>query len=110
MERGDIYLVSLDPSAGHEQQSKRPVFVVTPAKFNSITQVPVVLPITRGGDFARTRGFAVSLEGAGLKTTGIVRCDQPRALDLRAREGRRLERAPKPVIDEVLAKLSTLFE
>ena len=110
MERGDIYLVSLDPSSGHEQQGKRPVLVVTPAKFNSVTQVPVVLPITRGGDFARTQGFAVTLEGAGLKTTGIVRCDQPRALDLRARGGRRLERVPKPVVDEVLAKLSTLFE
>jgi mRNA interferase ChpB len=110
MERGDIYLVSLDPSSGHEQQGKRPVLVVTPAKFNSVTQVPVVLPITRGGDFARTQGFAVTLDGAGLKTTGIVRCDQPRALDLRARGGRRLERVPKPVIDEVLAKLSTLFE
>ena len=110
MERGDIYLVSLDPSSGHEQQGKRPVLVVTPATFNSVTQVPVVLPITRGGGFARTQGFAVTLEGAGLKTTGIVRCDQPRALDLRARGGRRLERVPKPVIDDVLAKLSTLFE
>jgi mRNA interferase ChpB len=29
MERGDIYLVSLDPSAGHEQQGKRPVLVVS---------------------------------------------------------------------------------
>jgi len=110
MERGDIYLVSLDPSSGHEQQGKRPVLIVTPGKFNSLTQVPVVLPITRGGDFARTRGFAVALDGAGLKTTGIVRCDQPRALDLRARGGRRLERAPKLVVDEVLAKVATLFE
>lgn len=110
MERGDIYLVSLDPSSGHEQQGKQPVLVVTPGKFNSLTQVPVVLPITRGGDFARTRGFAVTLDGSGLKTTGIVRCDQPRALDLRARGGRKLERVPNTVIDEVLAKVVTLFE
>lgn len=110
MERGDIYLVSLDPSSGHEQQGRRPVLVVTPARFNALTQVPVVLPITRGGDFARTQGFAVDLIGANLKTTGIVRCDQPRALDLRARGGRRLERVPETVMDEVLAKVVTLFE
>jgi mRNA interferase ChpB len=110
MERGDIYLVSLDPSSGHEQQGKRPVLVVTPGKFNALTQVPVVLPITRGGNFARTRGFAVALTGTNLKTTGIVRCDQPRALDLRARGGRKLERVPEAVIDEVLAKVATLFE
>jgi mRNA interferase ChpB len=110
MERGDIYLVSLDPSSGHEQQGKRLVLVVTPAKFNTLTQVPVVLPITRGGDFSRTQGFAVNLMGANLKTTGIVRCDHPRALDLRARAGRRLERVPETVMDEVLAKVVTLFE
>lgn len=110
MERGDIYLVSLDPTSGHEQQGKRPVLVVTPGKFNRFTGVPVVLPITSGGNFARTAGFAVSLTGAGTKTTGIVRCDQPRALDLRARAGKKLEAVPDAIIDEVLAKLAPLFE
>jgi mRNA interferase ChpB len=76
MERGDIYLVSLDPTVGHEQQGKRPVLVVSPGKFNRLTRMPVVLPITTGGDFARTAGFAVSLIGAGTRTTGVVRCDQ----------------------------------
>ena len=110
MERGDIYLVSLDPTAGHEQQGKRPVLVVSPGKFNRLTGVPIVLPITTSGSFARTAGFAVSLMGAGTQTTGVVRCDQPRSLDLRARGGKRLETVPDLVVDEVLAKVSTLFE
>jgi mRNA-degrading endonuclease toxin of MazEF toxin-antitoxin module len=110
MERGDIYLVSLDPAAGHEQQGKRPVLVISPGKFNHVTGVPVVLPVTTGGSFARTAGFAVSLMGAGTKTTGVVRCDQPRALDLRARGAKRLESIPEHVIDEVLSKVSPLFE
>lgn len=110
MERGDIYLVSLDPTSGHEQQGKRPVLIVSPGAFNRLTKVPVVLPITSGGNFARTAGFAVSLMGAGTKTTGIVRCDQPRALDLGARHGRKLESVPQTIMDEVLAKLATLVE
>jgi mRNA interferase ChpB len=110
MERGDIYLVSLDPTAGHEQQGKRPVLVISPGKFNRLTGVPVVLPITTGGSFARTAGFAVSLMGAGTKTTGVVRCDQPRSLDLRARSAKKLETAPDHIIDEVLGKVSPLFE
>jgi len=110
MERGDIYLVSLDPSSGHEQQGKRPVLVVTPGKFNRMTNVPIVLPITTGGNFARSAGFAVSLTHAGIKTTGIVRCDQPRALDLRARNGKKLESVPAHIMDNVLAKLATLLE
>jgi mRNA-degrading endonuclease toxin of MazEF toxin-antitoxin module len=110
MERGDIYLVSLDPTQGHEQRSRRHVLVVSPGAFNRLTRVPIVLPITSGGSFARTAGFAVSLAGAGTRTTGVVRCDQPRALDLGARGGRKLESVPGPIIDEVLAKLAPLFD
>ncbi|MGA8613919.1 MAG: type II toxin-antitoxin system PemK/MazF family toxin [Xanthobacteraceae bacterium] len=110
MERGDIYLVSLDPTAGHEQQGRRPVLVISPGKFNQLTGVPIVLPITTGGSFARTAGFAVSLTNAGTRTTGIVRCDQPRALDLRARRGKKLESIPDHIVDEVLSKVSPLFE
>jgi mRNA-degrading endonuclease toxin of MazEF toxin-antitoxin module len=52
----------------------------------------------------------VSLAAAGTQTTGVVRCDQPRALDLRAHRGRRLESVPGYVIDEVLGKVGPLFE
>jgi mRNA interferase ChpB len=110
MERGDIYLVSLDPASGHEQRGKRPVLVISPGAFNRQTGVPIVLPITTVGNLARTVGFAVTLMGAGTQTTGIVRCDQPRALDLRARGGRKLEQVPEPIVDEVLSRVSTIFE
>ena len=110
MKRGEIWLVSLDPAAGHEQRGTRPVLVVSPAAFNKVTGTPVVLPVTTGGGFARRRGFAVSLEDAGTRTTGVIRCDQPRALDLAARDGRRVESVPEPVIDDVLARLATIIE
>ena len=110
MERGDIYLVSLDPTAGHEQQGTRPVLIVSPAAFNRLSKTPIVLPITSGGNFARTAGFAVSLSGAGTSPTGVIRCDQPRALDIASRHGRKLESVPPGIIDEVLAKLGTLLQ
>ena len=108
MRRGEIF--GLDPAEGHEQKGRRPVLVISPDAFNQVTKVPVVLPITSGGNFARTAGFAVSLTGAGTKTTGVVRCDQPRALDLGARNGRKLENVPDAVMDEVLAKVATILE
>jgi mRNA-degrading endonuclease toxin of MazEF toxin-antitoxin module len=86
------------------------VLVISPGKFNRVTGVPVILPVTTGGNFARTAGFAVSLMGAGTKTTGVVRCDQPRALDLRARGAKRLESIPEHVVVEVLSRVSPLFE
>ncbi|MGG5835404.1 type II toxin-antitoxin system PemK/MazF family toxin [Huaxiibacter chinensis] len=109
MDRGEIWLVSLDPTIGHEQQEKRPVLIVSSASFNKLTRLPVVVPVTSGGNFARTAGFTVSLDGAGTKTTGVIRCDQPRTLDLDARNGKRLERIPDVVINEVLARLEAIL-
>jgi mRNA-degrading endonuclease toxin of MazEF toxin-antitoxin module len=110
MKRGEIWLVSLNPTSGHEQKGRRPVLSVSPESFNRITKLPVVVPITSGGNFSRTAGFAVQLTEAGTKTTGVVRCDQPRALDLAARGGRKLENVPDAIMDEVLARLSPIFE
>ena len=110
MKRGEIWLVGPDPSQGHEQKGRRPVLIVSPEAFNRVTKVPVVVPITSGGNFARMAGFAVPLTDAGTKTTGVVRCDQPRALDLGARHGRKLESLSAPIMDEVLARLAPIFE
>ncbi len=110
MKRGEIWLVSLDPTSGREQRGRRPALIVSPEPFNRVTKVPIVLPITSGGNFARTAGFAVPLTGAGTTTTGIIRCDQPRALDLAARGGRKLESIPDAIMAEVLARIVVIFE
>lgn len=110
VKRGDIYLVSLDPTHGHEQQGTRPVLIVSPDPFNVFTRVPIVVPITSGGAFARNAGFTVSLSAAGTRTTGVIRCDQPRPLDLAARHARRLESVPEAILDDVLARIVTLFQ
>ena len=110
MKRGEIWLVGLDPTEGHQQKGRRPVLIVSPEAFNRVTKVPVIVPITSGGNFARAAGFAVSLTDAGIKTTGVVRCDQPRALDLGARGGKRLESLPDQIMDEVLARLTPIFD
>ena len=108
MKRGDIYMVSLNPAEGREQQGHRPVLILSASAFNAATKLPVVLPITSSGDFARRIGFAVQI--SGIKTTGVVRCDQPRVLDIAARGGRKVDTLPAAQLDEVLARVVTLFE
>ncbi len=108
MNRGDIYLVALDPTFGHEQQGQRPVLVISPTEFNEATKLPVVLPITSGGEFARRIGFAVPI--SGIRTTGVVRCDQPREYSTFMRVGgRKVDTLPAEILEEVLAKASVLF-
>ena len=103
MKRGEIWLVG----------GRRPVLIVSPDAFNQLTEVAVVLPvlpITSGGSFARTAGFAVALMGGATETTGVVRCDQPRSLDLAARGAIKLETVSNAIMDEVLAKLNTILQ
>lgn len=48
--RGDICKLSLDPTLGHEQQGLRPVLVLTPEPFNTLTGTAVVAPITMSSE------------------------------------------------------------
>ena len=107
MKRGEIYLVDLEPPRGHEQRGHRPVLIVSSTEFNSIMRLPIVAPISNGAQFARKHGLVVPL--IGTKTTGVVRCDQPRALDIAERGGRFVEVLPVELIEDVLARISALF-
>jgi mRNA interferase ChpB len=109
MNRGDIYHVNLNPTFGREQAGQRYVLIVSPRDFNLLGS-PLVCPITQGGNFARDKGFAVSLTGAGTRTQGIVLCNQPRVLDLQARGASFAESVSTIIIDEVIAKVATLLE
>jgi mRNA-degrading endonuclease toxin of MazEF toxin-antitoxin module len=66
------------------------------------------VPITSRGTVARRLGFAVPL--LGIKTTGVIRCDQPRVLDMEARGGRKVDSLPAEILVEVMARVVTLFE
>ncbi|MFY7759094.1 type II toxin-antitoxin system PemK/MazF family toxin [Aquidulcibacter sp.] len=107
MNRGDIYLVSLDPTLGREQRGSRPVLIISPTAFNLATKLPIVLPITNGGNFARRLGFAVPI--TGIQTTGIIRCDQPRVLDITERGGRKVDQLPAAILADVMARVATIL-
>jgi mRNA interferase ChpB len=107
--RGEIWVVNLNPTAGHEQQGVRPVFVVSEKEFNRLG-LCVICPITQGGQQSRYAGFAVTLMGTGTETQGVIMCNQPRTIDMGARSGRFVEDVPDDLLDEVMARLQPIFE
>jgi mRNA interferase ChpB len=108
--RGDIVLVSLNPTAGKEQQGDvRPVLILSTAVFNALG-LALAAPITQGGEFARHAGFAASLSGSGTKTQGAALVNQIRMLDLEARHGKRIESAPDYVVEDALARLQAILD
>ena len=108
-DRGDVVRVPLDPTVGHEHRGTRPALVLTTREFNRLGDV-LVAPITQGGDYSRHAGFAVALSGSGCKTNGVALVNKIRMLDLAARKARKVERAPKAVIDDALGRLLALLE
>jgi mRNA interferase ChpB len=52
----------------------------------------------------------VTLMGAGTSTQGVVMSNQVRTIDVAARRGKLIERAPDFVTSDVLAKLKTIVE
>ena len=91
VKRGEIHHLSLDPTKGREQAGRRFVFVLSPAD----DDLAIVLPISQGITLARNQGFGVTLMGAGTRTQGVIICNQPRTVALKARGARRIESAPK---------------
>lgn len=104
VQRGDVWMCDLNPIRGREQAGTRPVFVLSPAD----DTLSIVLPISQGITLVRSTGFAVSLTGSGLDTQGVIICNQPRTVALKERNGKRVERAPDFIVDEVLARIAPL--
>ncbi len=109
-ERGDIVRVCLNPTAGKEIQGEyRPCLVLSPKAFNKLG-ITLIAPITQGGNFLRFQGFTVSLMGTGTATQGVILTNGIRMVDLTARSAKKIEQAPKDIIDEVLGILGAILE
>ena len=102
--RGEVYHLDLNPVRGRERAGRRFVYLLSPADEN----LAIVLPISTGITLARSQGFAVTLMGAGTKTTGVIICNQPRTVALRERGAKRIERVPEIITQEVLLRIAPL--
>ena len=75
--------------------------VLSPTGYNEKTGLALCCPVT-----SRVKGypFEVPLPD-DLSLRGVVLSDQVKSLDWRVRRAEIVDRVPRPVVDEVLAKL-----
>ena len=86
--QGDIIKVDFNPQAGHEQAGYRPALVISNNFFNQKTNVTIVCPITNTNN-----QFPLHIPlDSRTETTGVVLCEHVKALDLRARPCRVVNR------------------
>lgn len=101
--RGEVYLVSLDPTQGEEIRKTRPCVVVSPDELNAHLRTFIVAPMTTG-----LHGYPFRIPCRFKGRTGNVVLDQIRTVD-RERLVRRLGRLTPAVIRSVLLVLQEIF-
>lgn len=104
-DRGHIIWIDLDPQAGHEQRGRRPVLVLSPARYNGKVGLALLCPIT-----SQSKGYPFEVAiPAGLEITGVVLSDQVKSLDWQARRAEFACVLPATTVVMVLQRLNTLL-
>ncbi|MEO8287495.1 MAG: endoribonuclease MazF [Chloroflexota bacterium] len=104
-DRGDIIWLDFDPQAGREQAGRWPALVLSPGKYNRLTSLALVCPITN-----QSKGYPYEVHlPAGLRATGVVLSDHIKNLDWAVRRAEYIDRLPDAELADVLAKIETLF-
>ena len=101
--RGDVYLVTLNPTRGREIRKTRPCVVVSPDELNAHMGTFIVAPLTSG---SHPYPFRVACRFAGKD--GHVILDQIRTVD-EERLGKRLGALTAATMTKVLGVLQAMF-
>ena len=104
-DRGDVILLSLDPTVGHEQGGFRPAVVLSPEYYNNASGLCLVCPITTN---IKGYPFEVMLDGT-KKTTGVALADQVRSIDWQARKIKIVDRISQTSVVTILSKFKPLL-
>ena len=103
-EQYDVVRIRFDPQAGREQAETRPAFVLSPSRYNSITRLCLLCPITN-----QVKGYPFEVAvPAGMRTTGVVLSDQIKSFDWSARNAEFVEKRPD-LAPEVIGKIKALL-
>lgn len=104
MKRGEIWLVSLDPTMGSEIRKTRPCMIISPPELHDHLRTVIVAPMTSA---CRPAGYRIPVRFDDKD--GLVLTEQVRTLDKR-RLIKRLGEAPAPVLTQVLRVMREIYE
>ncbi|MCI0358004.1 MAG: type II toxin-antitoxin system PemK/MazF family toxin [Planctomycetaceae bacterium] len=101
--RFDVFLITLDPTVGHEMKKTRPCVVISPDDMNQHLQTIIVAPLT-----SRGRDYPSRVPCRFQDRSGEVALDQIRTVD-RQRLVKRLGRLGAATQNAVLQVLDRMF-
>ncbi len=106
--RGDIWIVDLDPTKGHETSGERRALVISVNELNhGPAGLAVVLPITTK-DKGIVTHVKVPAGGAGQTKDGFIKCEEVRSISLDRFKGR-TGMVDRATLDAVMQRIALLL-
>ena len=105
--RGEVWLVSLDPTVGHEVKKTRPAIVVTDDSYNEHNWVVLIMPLTSCNTAEYDQVLIEPPEG-GLSNRSVTLPDQLRAID-RKRLIKKLGTLNDPTVQQINRSLRVVL-
>jgi len=103
MNRFDVFLISLDPTLGHEIKKTRPCLIISPNEMNNHISTVIIAPMTSKGRRYPTR---INCKFQGVN--GQIVLDQIRTVD-KSRLVKKLGTISEKTKKEVLITISEMF-
>jgi len=101
--RGDVFLITLDPTHGEEIRKTRPCIVISPDELNAYLRTFIVAPLTTG---SHSYPYRILCRFQGR--SGHIVLDQVRTVD-RERMVRKLGKLSSSTMERVLEVLQEMF-
>jgi len=101
--RGEVWLVTLDPTVGSEIHKTRPCVIISPPEMHDYLRTVIVAPMTTG---ARPAPYRIPVTFQGKR--GLILLDQLRTLD-KLRLVKRLGSINSATLTSVLKILQKVF-
>ena len=102
--RFEVFLVTLDPTVGHEIKKTRPCVVISPNEMNHYIGTIIVAPMTTKG-----RNYPTRIDCTFQGVEGQVVLDQIRTVD-KARLVKKLGQLSQSSGDRILDVLTEMFQ
>ncbi len=110
--RGDVYWLDPSPTVGKEIKGMHRFVVLTTRESNQLGIVTMV-PITSGGNFARSMGVCVHVRG-GYDTVGVALCNEIYSFDLNARvkagSAKYVETLDQSLMEEIIDRVVSIID
>lgn len=96
-QKGDLVILTFDPSAGHEQQGRRPALILSNESFNKALGLAIACPITN-----TNRDFPFHVEVKSENLTGFIMTEQIKSIDYKVRKAKFVEKVNNDILAKVL--------